>query len=477
MPVSPIDNPNARKWLDLIAYAEGTDKNRTGGGYDVLFGHGKFKDFSRHPDTVIRGGGYSSAAAGRYQMMPATWEGTKQRLGLKDFGPGAQDVAAIELIRARGVDPYKEAITPQAVAKLAPEWASLPTLAGKSYYNQPVVPFNTLKKAVEERVYNFPRQSQVSSAAPPPTTNNPVISSTSPEVDVQPFDFNGQLTNVLLEKVAPALAQGQVPASFGKFAELTAQADDLELSEDPEAAQLAAVLRSQAQSSISAGVDPLVDPTQIAQAVIALKSQEDDYYDRSKKIQETLSNIKLTQTTQEQKVNATTAAKPEQQIPRSTSNPVRFAGVQITSAVDASGEPGFDFVVADGKRGAPFVSPFNAEILKVSKNPAEFRLEQGATQRGYGNNVELRITTPEGKQADVLVAHFDQLNPNLKPGMRINTGTLLGTQGRTGSTTGAHVSMDFFDPNSSSASPEILKIRDSVRYQIQHGLPYHPSTG
>jgi lysozyme len=36
-------------------------------------------------------------------------------------------------------------MTPQLAAKLAPEWASFPTLRGRSYYGQPVKRFTNLQ--------------------------------------------------------------------------------------------------------------------------------------------------------------------------------------------------------------------------------------------------------------------------------------------------------------------------------------------
>ncbi|NBW23630.1 MAG: hypothetical protein EBR82_88370, partial [Caulobacteraceae bacterium] len=87
------------------------------------------------------------------------------------------------------------------------------------------------------------------------------------------------------------------------------------------------------------------------------------------------------------------------------------------------------------------------------------------------NNVELRFKTPQGKEVDTLIAHFDVLNPELKPGNVINPGTYIGTQGRTGSTTGAHISMDFFNPGSTSADAEVKKIKDHILYRIGKGLP------
>jgi muramidase (phage lysozyme) len=138
-------SPNARRWLNTIAFAEGTwggDAPR----YDITFGYTPIKDLSRHPDRVVQSGKYASAAAGAYQFMPKTWAGAQKALGLKDFGPQSQDLAALYLLRQRGIDPNKDPITPETVAKASGEWASLPNLAGRSAYGQPVKKFEQLKK-------------------------------------------------------------------------------------------------------------------------------------------------------------------------------------------------------------------------------------------------------------------------------------------------------------------------------------------
>ncbi len=121
----------------------------------------------------------------------------------------------------------------------------------------------------------------------------------------------------------------------------------------------------------------------------------------------------------------------------------RNAGIQVTSAIDATGEPGSDFVVSGGKRGSPFSFPFPAKVVKVVSG------QDGATS-GYGNYVDLRVKLPNGRTSDVRLAHFDQLNPGLRVGASVAANTFIGTQGRTGRTTGAHVSADWYLPGSNT---------------------------
>jgi len=148
--MSDVVSPNARRWLDTISFAEGT----WGGAaprYDITFGYKPIKDLSRHPSQVVHGGGYSSAAAGAYQFMPGTWAGIAKQQGLKDFGPRSQDIAALALLRQKGIDPDRDPITRENVAKVAGTWASLPTLQGESAYGQPVKTFEALRQFAEKR--------------------------------------------------------------------------------------------------------------------------------------------------------------------------------------------------------------------------------------------------------------------------------------------------------------------------------------
>lgn len=141
--------PEAQKLLQTIRFAEGTAGPQ---GYQTMFGGGKFSDMSRHPDRVIRSGGYASAAAGAYQFLPGSWQSHAKALGLGDFSPANQDLAALRAARNRlmpigGLSVLqKEGFSPRVSAALAPEWASFPTESGRSYYGQPVKPLTKLQQ-------------------------------------------------------------------------------------------------------------------------------------------------------------------------------------------------------------------------------------------------------------------------------------------------------------------------------------------
>lgn len=117
-----------RAMLDAIAFAEGTEKYPND-GYKTLFAGGQFIDYSKHPDKVVRSGGYASAAAGRYQFMPATFAEQSRKLGLKDFSPRSQDLAAIGLAKDYGVTQellQKEGMSMKVSSLLGRQWASFP---------------------------------------------------------------------------------------------------------------------------------------------------------------------------------------------------------------------------------------------------------------------------------------------------------------------------------------------------------------
>lgn len=124
-----VSDTNVRAFLDMIAYAEGTSGPD---GYRTMFGHRLFDSFADHPRQIFsftnkRGQTLRTSAAGRYQFLARTWDSLRAKLGLQDFGPVSQDIAAIELIRQRGaLGDIKAGRIVSAITKCAPVWASLP---------------------------------------------------------------------------------------------------------------------------------------------------------------------------------------------------------------------------------------------------------------------------------------------------------------------------------------------------------------
>ena len=149
--------PERKALLDTIRYAEGTWANGDPIGYRIMFGGGTFNDLSRHPDRVIRGGRYSSAAAGAYQFMPFTWRWVASHLKLNSFGPQEQDQAALWLAQRRGAlsEIDRGRFSPETVGRLSPEWASFPTVWGRSYYGQPVKGYRDLHRFFHQRLQEY----------------------------------------------------------------------------------------------------------------------------------------------------------------------------------------------------------------------------------------------------------------------------------------------------------------------------------
>lgn len=124
-------SPEARALLDTIAGDESPD-------YRTVYGGRKVNDLSWHPGIAvpIRSGpnaGQTSSAAGRYQFLGSTWNNQAKKLGLSDFSPESQDLAAWNLALEsygpsleadlRSGDPAKIARVGHALRKV---WTSLP---------------------------------------------------------------------------------------------------------------------------------------------------------------------------------------------------------------------------------------------------------------------------------------------------------------------------------------------------------------
>ena len=124
---------NALAFLDMLAWAEGTDNGRQptmDSGYDVLVGGGLFRNYIDHPRQLIRLPklGISSTAAGRYQLLARYWDAYRKSLGLVGgFTPENQDRVALQQIRERkALDDIAAGRIAVAIHKVRKIWASLP---------------------------------------------------------------------------------------------------------------------------------------------------------------------------------------------------------------------------------------------------------------------------------------------------------------------------------------------------------------
>lgn len=124
--MNSTEQKNLSAFLRMIRVSEGTSG---ADGYSILVGGGHFSSFADHPRTLVwlQNLGINSSAAGAYQILRRTWDAVASALGLPDFSPASQDLAAVELIRRRGaLADVRAGRFAVALEKCKKEWASLP---------------------------------------------------------------------------------------------------------------------------------------------------------------------------------------------------------------------------------------------------------------------------------------------------------------------------------------------------------------
>lgn len=185
--------PATKSLLDAISFAEGTF-HQPNKGYNTHFGFSQTQDLSKHPDKVIRSGGYASAAFGRYQFMPDTWAS----VGGGSMEPEKQDAGAVKLVIRRlnraGIKVnneselesllQKEGVSQRIASALAPEWASFPTVAGKSYYNQPNKSLSGIQKFYSDRLKSQ-GVSGLTQTPPKPQQTTPTVAAAQTQATTQ----------------------------------------------------------------------------------------------------------------------------------------------------------------------------------------------------------------------------------------------------------------------------------------------------
>ncbi len=137
--------------LNLIGYTEGTAERR---GYNETLGYGAYTGGDKELTKMTLGeikklqsqmlahpkNKWNSSALGQYQLVGKTLRSVQSEMGLSDdvlFDEKTQDAMAMHLLKRRGYDDWMAGKISDAkfMNNLAKEWASLPTTAGKGYYD------------------------------------------------------------------------------------------------------------------------------------------------------------------------------------------------------------------------------------------------------------------------------------------------------------------------------------------------------
>lgn len=197
-----LKDPNMRRYLDLLSFTEGTQKN----GYYTKFGGGRINDLSRHPNQIWdKTGDGATSATGRYQFLTDTWNEQAKILGLKDFGPESQDIAAVSLIMRRGaVDDILKGDIDAANRKLSKEWASLP------YNNSPHQSQKTTEEVAQEwerlggKDYSIPAHQYDYSTTKP----QPIAQSTPLQQNIKSMNIGEQMASTFTPATQPLTSLG-----------------------------------------------------------------------------------------------------------------------------------------------------------------------------------------------------------------------------------------------------------------------------
>lgn len=153
-----LQDPNVKKFLDVIKYTEGThafsdpylaaggSKGRlleTGyAGHPGQYGQGKWTFRKTDGTTGV------SSANGAYQFLLPTWLELQKALSLPDFSPHSQDLAAVYRLNQRGaLAPLRSGDFMKAIQLTGKEWASLPTAPAE--YKQNKYTWERMGKAFE----------------------------------------------------------------------------------------------------------------------------------------------------------------------------------------------------------------------------------------------------------------------------------------------------------------------------------------
>lgn len=137
---SLVNHRNVRAFLRVIREKESSQSDMA---YRMIVGGGLFNGFADHPRIkgvcwkTATGKQLCSTAAGAYQITATTWDETRAAMGLPDFSPASQDLAALGRIAARGA--LQDVLTGNiagAVSKLKKEWEAFERWPDVAPYKQ-----------------------------------------------------------------------------------------------------------------------------------------------------------------------------------------------------------------------------------------------------------------------------------------------------------------------------------------------------
>ena len=156
---SAVKDPNVKAFLDVLA------KPESGGRYNVSVGGKLFSDMSKHPEMY--NSELNSDAAGRYQFLSTTYKPIAKRLGLKDFSPRSQDLAAVQYLKDLGVLDEIQSGDPKKLADVkrrlqGSTWTGLQKYTDDSYL-----------KTFKDRQKFYNDTARPTTAGTPPITGTP----------------------------------------------------------------------------------------------------------------------------------------------------------------------------------------------------------------------------------------------------------------------------------------------------------------
>lgn len=257
-------NPNVQRALASIRAAEGTARYTD--PYSVGFGGRQIDNLSQHPGTMsafsdLSGNRKKTSAAGAYQFLNRTWGNLSGNLGLRDFGPENQDIAAIGLLDQSGaLDNVLAGDVKGFVNDANGTWASLPG----SPYNQP-----TRSRAFINSAWNnYPPLADIPDNVPTPSSRPPdlegILSAPEPVSPQEYAAYSSPLTSVQRAPLKDVDTRLQQPTMqtvpdlmYDRFA--TTPFDEARFAAAPGATGKNALRRGLLDQQLDAGILPSLD--------------------------------------------------------------------------------------------------------------------------------------------------------------------------------------------------------------------------